>query len=92
MHNSEIYSYITEGIGEDILPANVNFDLIDHFEKVTDKEGAVLTRRLALEEGIFAELVVLGKGETGSDQGRQQNKVFRIHEHGGIKNLNRKSI
>jgi len=50
----EIYPYLTEGIGEDILPANVNFDLIDYFEKVTDKEGAVLTRRLALEEGIFA--------------------------------------
>ncbi|MCM5664122.1 pyridoxal-phosphate dependent enzyme [Galbibacter mesophilus] len=50
---NEIYSYITEGIGEDILPKNVNFDVIDGFTKVTDKDGAVFTRRLAKEEGIF---------------------------------------
>ena len=50
----EIYPYITEGIGEDILPENVDFSLIDHFEKVTDKDAAVYTRRLAREEGIFA--------------------------------------
>ncbi len=50
---SEIYSYLTEGIGEDILPKNVEFDLIDHFEKVTDKEGMLMTRRLAREEGMF---------------------------------------
>ena len=37
---NEIYPYITEGVGEDILPENVNFDTIDHFEKVTDKDGA----------------------------------------------------
>ena len=51
---AEIYPYITEGIGEDILPANVDFSLIDHFEKVTDKDAAVFTRKLAREEGIFA--------------------------------------
>ena len=50
----EIYPYITEGIGEDILPENVDFSLIDHFEKVTDKDAAIFTRRLAREEGIFA--------------------------------------
>ena len=50
----EIYPYITEGIGEDILPENVDFSLLDHFEKVTDKDAAVFTRRLAKEEGIFA--------------------------------------
>lgn len=49
----EIYPYITEGIGEDILPANVNFDLIDRFEKVTDQDGAMMARRLAKEEGLF---------------------------------------
>ena len=50
----EIYAYTTEGIGEDIIPKNVDFKLIDHFEKVTDKDAALMTRRLAQEEGIFA--------------------------------------
>ncbi|MCB0529134.1 MAG: pyridoxal-phosphate dependent enzyme, partial [Saprospiraceae bacterium] len=49
----EIYPYITEGIGEDILPANVEFDLIDTFEKVTDKDAAIWSRRLAREEGLL---------------------------------------
>ena len=50
----EIYPYSTEGIGEDILPENVDFSVIDHFEKVTDKDAAIYTRKLAKEEGIFA--------------------------------------
>lgn len=50
---NEIYPYITEGIGEDFLPQNVDFNIIDHFEKVTDKDAAVFTRRVAKEEGIF---------------------------------------
>lgn len=50
---NEIYSYVTEGIGEDILPKNVDFSVIDHFTKVTDKDAAVFCRKLALEEGIF---------------------------------------
>ncbi|HWZ36110.1 MAG TPA: pyridoxal-phosphate dependent enzyme, partial [Mucilaginibacter sp.] len=49
---NEIYPYITEGIGEDFLPANVNFDLIDHFEKVSDKDAALMTREIARKEGI----------------------------------------
>ncbi|KAB2859487.1 MAG: pyridoxal-phosphate dependent enzyme [Flavobacteriales bacterium] len=49
----EIYPYITEGIGEDFLPQNVDFSLIDHFEKVTDKDAAIMTRRIPREEGIF---------------------------------------
>lgn len=51
---NEIYPYITEGIGEDFLPKNVDFNIIDHFEKVTDKDAAVMTRRITKEEGIFA--------------------------------------
>jgi cystathionine beta-synthase len=50
----EIYPYVTEGIGEDILPKNVDFSIIDAFEKVTDQDAAIYTRRLAMEEGIFA--------------------------------------
>jgi cystathionine beta-synthase len=51
---NEIYPYITEGIGEDFLPENVDFNLIDHFEKVTDKDAAIFTRKISRDEGIFA--------------------------------------
>ncbi|SDF07666.1 cystathionine beta-synthase [Mucilaginibacter pineti] len=54
MDKNEIYPYITEGIGEDFLPKNVDFSLIDHFEKVTDKDAALMTREIARKEGIFA--------------------------------------
>jgi cystathionine beta-synthase len=54
MDKNEIYPYITEGIGEDFLPANVDFDVIDLFEKVTDKDAALMTRDIARKEGIFA--------------------------------------
>ena len=49
----EIYPYITEGIGEDFLPRNVDFGVVDHFEKVTDKDAAIMTRRITREEGIW---------------------------------------
>lgn len=51
---NEIYPYVTEGIGEDFLPANVDFSLIDHFEKVTDKDAAIYTKELTRKEGIWA--------------------------------------
>jgi len=54
LDKNEIYPYITEGIGEDFLPKNVDFSVIDHFEKVTDRDAAIMTGRIAREEGIFA--------------------------------------
>jgi cystathionine beta-synthase len=49
----EVHPYITEGIGEDFVPANYDMGLIDKFEQVTDKDGAVMARRISREEGIF---------------------------------------
>ncbi|QKJ62782.1 pyridoxal-phosphate dependent enzyme [Flavobacterium sp. M31R6] len=68
---NEIYSYITEGIGEDILPKNVDFSLIDGFTKVTDKDAAVYTRKIALEEGIFV----------GNSAGAAVKGLLQLKEH-----------
>lgn len=50
---NEIYSYLTEGIGEDIIPKCIDFSVIDHFEKVTDRDGMLMTRELAKKEGLL---------------------------------------
>ena len=50
----EIYPYVTEGIGEDFLPENVDFSVVDHFEKVTDRDAAIYTREIVRQEGIWA--------------------------------------
>lgn len=82
----EIYSYITEGIGEDILPKNVDFDLIDHFEKVSDKDGAVLARKLAKEEGLllgYSAGSALGGVLQMKDQLTEDDVVVVLfHDHG----------
>ncbi|MCK8523856.1 pyridoxal-phosphate dependent enzyme [Aquimarina sp. D1M17] len=83
---NEIYSYITEGIGEDILPENVDFSVIDGFTKVTDKDAAIYTQRLAKEEGMF-----LGNSAGAAIKGLLQLKehftkddvvVVLYHDHG----------
>jgi cystathionine beta-synthase len=51
---SEAQTYLIEGVGEDIIPANVKFELIDEFVQVSDQEAITALHRLAKEEGIFA--------------------------------------
>ncbi|MEY4703581.1 MAG: hypothetical protein RIR96_1478 [Bacteroidota bacterium] len=53
LDNNEVYPYISEGFGEDFVPENYDMQYIDEFTKVTDKDGAVMARRLAKEEGLF---------------------------------------
>jgi cystathionine beta-synthase len=83
---NEIYPYITEGIGEDFLPKNVDFAIIDHFEKVTDKDGAIMTRRLAREEGIFAGnsagSAMAGVLQLKDQFGPDDLVVVVFHDHG----------
>ncbi len=83
---NEIYPYITEGIGEDFLPQNVDFSIIDHFEKVTDKEAAIMTRRIPKEEGIFVGNSA-GSAMAGLMQMKHMYKkgdvvVVIFHDHG----------
>ena len=82
----EIYPYITEGIGEDFLPKNVDFEVIDHFEKVTDKDAAVMTRRIAREEGIFAGnsagAAMAGLLQLRHRLGPEDWVVVIFHDHG----------
>ena len=83
---AEIYPYITEGIGEDIIPGNVDFEVIDLFEKVTDKDGALAARKLAQEEGMLLGYSA-GSALAGLLQLKDQLKpedvvVLLIHDHG----------
>jgi len=82
----EIYPYITEGIGEDILPKNVDFSLIDHFEKVTDKDGALMARKIAREEGMLlgysAGSAVAGLWQMRAELNEKDVVVVIIHDHG----------
>ena len=83
---NEIYPYVTEGIGEDIIPKNVDFSVIDGFTKVTDKDAAIYTRKLAREDGFF-----LGNSAGAAAKGLLQLKehfekddvvVVLFHDHG----------
>jgi len=82
----EIYPYVTEGIGEDILPKNVDFEIIDHFEKVTDKDAAIGTRELARQEGIMvgnsAGSAIMGIKQLASELKADDVVVVLFHDHG----------
>lgn len=82
----EIYPYVTEGIGEDFLPENVDFEVIDHFEKVSDKDAALMTREFTRKEGIFAGnstgAVVAGLLQLGERLKEDDVVVLMIHDHG----------
>jgi cystathionine beta-synthase len=86
LDKNEIYPYITEGIGEDFLPKNVDFSIIDHFEKVTDKDAALMTREITRQEGILAGNSA-GAAMAGLVQMKDKFKkgdvvVVIFHDHG----------
>lgn len=86
LDKNEIYPYITEGIGEDFLPKNVNFDIIDLFEKVTDKDAALMTRDIARKEGIFvgnsAGSAIAGLLQLKDKLKPEDVVVVIFHDHG----------
>lgn len=82
----EIYPYVTEGIGEDFIPQNYKFDVIDHFEKVTDKDAAVYTRELCRQEGIWvgnsAGSAIAGLIQLKDQLKKEDVVVVIFHDHG----------
>ena len=82
----EVHPYISEGFGEDFVPENYDKAVIDHFEKVTDKDGAVMARRIAKEEGIFvgysAGSVVAGLLQLKAQLKPTDFVVLIFHDHG----------
>ncbi|MFN4284566.1 MAG: pyridoxal-phosphate dependent enzyme [Lacibacter sp.] len=83
---NEVHPYVSEGFGEDFVPKNYDMRYIDHFEQVTDKDGAIMARRLAKEEGLFC-----GYSAGSCLQGLMQLKhrlkkddlvVCILHDHG----------
>lgn len=83
---SEVHPYVSEGFGEDFVPANYKREVIDLFEKVTDKDGAVMARRIAKEEGIFvgysAGSVIAGLNQLKDKLKPEDFVVVIFHDHG----------
>ncbi len=86
LDKNEVYPYITEGIGEDFLPQNVDFSIIDHFEKVTDKDAAIYTREIVRQEGIFvgnsAGSAIAGLLQLKNNFKKEDVVVVIFHDHG----------
>lgn len=86
LDNSEVYPYISEGIGEDFIPQNYDMSVIDHFEKVTDKEAALMARRISREEGIFvgysAGNALKGLLQLKDKLSKDDLVVVIFHDHG----------
>ena len=88
----EVFPYISEGFGEDFVPENYDMSVIDVFEKVTDKDGAIMARRIAKEEGLFCGysagsclqgMLQLSKTADGKDVFKKDDVVVCIfHDHG----------
>ena len=82
----EVHPYISEGFGEDFVPENYDMKWIDHFEQVTDKDGAIMARRLAKEEGIFcgysAGSCIQGLMQLKSRLKKDDLVVCIFHDHG----------
>jgi len=83
---NEIYPYVTEGIGEDFLPENVDFSVIDHFEKVTDRDAAIWTREIVRQEGIWvgysAGSAIAGLMQMKDRFRAGETVVVIFHDHG----------
>ena len=81
-----IYPYVTEGIGEDFLPKNVDFSVIDHFEKVTDRDAAIYTREIVRQEGIWvgnsAGSAMAGLLQLKANFEAGETVVVIFHDHG----------
>ena len=83
---NEIYPYVTEGIGEDFLPQNVDFSVVDHFEKVTDRDAAIFTREIVKQEGIWAGnsagSAIAGLLQLKDNFRKGETVVVIFHDHG----------
>ena len=50
---NEVSPYKIEGLGKNLIPTATDFDVIDVYEKVSDKEAALETRNIVKKEGMF---------------------------------------
>ena len=86
LDQKEVYPYISEGFGEDFVPANYDMTVIDEFTKVTDKDGAIMARRIAKEEGMFcgysAGSCLQGLMQLKSQLKKEDVVVLIFHDHG----------